>query len=166
MLVIRITVRLDLFNNFVYVNIRIFGFKIIQIKISIIGLYIQINNHKKLKTLNILLNKKDKYLIMQMKQNILDKLYFDDIKLASNIGILNSCTSVLFIAFLNNICNLAEYKLKEIRNDISFSYSNSVDFLNKEIDITLDIKVYFTLFDLAFAVILSFYRRNKYVKKE
>ena len=165
MLVIRITINLDLYQNLVYINIRLFGIKTLKIKISIIGLYIQINNHKKIKSLSIILSKKDEYLLMQIKQNILDKLYFDDIQVVSNIGISNSSTSALLIAFLNNICDFAEYKLKENNSDISFSYANGVDFFNKVIDISLDIKVYFTLFYLAFAIIISFYRRNKYVKK-
>ena len=165
MLVFQINIIFDLYGNFIDITIRLFGIKLATISISLIGLYIQINNKKKLKTLSVVFDKKNEYLAMEIKKNILDKLYFDDIRLFSRLGVVNSSSSVLFVSILNNICFFAKNKLKYSNKDLSFSYLNTVDFLNDNIIFNLNIKVYFTLFDLLFSIILSFYRRNKYVKK-
>lgn len=165
MLVFQINIIFDLYGNFIDITIRLFGIKLATISISLIGLYIQINNKKKLKTLSIVFDKNNEYLAMEIKKNILDKLYFDDIRLFSRLGVVNSSSSVLFASILNNICFFAKNKLKYSNKDLSFSYLNTVDFLNDNIIFNLNIKVYFTLFDLLFSIILSFYRRNKYVKK-
>ena len=165
MLVFQINIIFDLYGNFIDITIRLFGIKLATISISLIGLYIQINNKKKLKTLSVVFDKNNEYLAMEIKKNILDKLYFDDIRLFSRLGVVNSSSSVLFVSILNNICFFAKNKLKYSNKDLSFSYLNTVDFLNENIIFNLNIKVYFTLFDLLFSIILSFYRRNKYVKK-
>lgn len=165
MLVFQINIIFDLYGNFIDITIKLFGIKLATISISLIGLYIQINNKKKLKTLSIVFDKNNEYLAMEIKKNILDKLYFDDIRLFSRLGVVNSSSSVLFVSILNNICFFAKNKLKYSNKDLSFSYLNTVDFLNDNIIFNLNIKVYFTLFDLLFSIILSFYRRNKYVKK-
>lgn len=165
MLVFQINIIFDLYGNFIDITIKLFGIKLATISISLIGLYIQINNKKKLKTLSVVFDKNNEYLAMEIKKNILDKLYFDDIRLFSRLGVVNSSSSVLFVSILNNICFFAKNKLKYSNKDLSFSYLNTVDFLNDNIIFNLNIKVYFTLFDLLFSIILSFYRRNKYVKK-
>ena len=165
MLVFQINIIFDLYGNFIDITIRLFGIKLATISISLIGLYIQINNKKKLKTLSVVFDKNNEYLAMEIKKNILDKLYFDDIRLFSRLGVVHSSSSVLFVSILNNICFFAKNKLKYSNKDLSFSYLNTVDFLNDNIIFNLNIKVYFTLFDLLFSIILSFYRRNKYVKK-
>ena len=165
MLVFQINIIFDLYGNFIDITIRLFGIKLATISISLIGLYIQINNKKKLKTLSVVFDKNNEYLAMEIKKNILDKLYFDDIRLFSRLGVVNSSSSVIFASILNNICFFAKNKLKYSNKDLSFSYLNTVDFLNDNIIFNLNIKVYFTLFDLLFSIILSFYRRNKYVKK-
>ncbi len=165
MLVFQINIIFDLYGNFIDITIRLFGIKLATISISLIGLYIQINNKKKLKTLSVVFDKNNEYLAMEIKKNILDKLYFDDIRLFSRLGVVNSSSSVIFASILNNICFFAKNKLKYSNKDLSFSYLNTVDFLNDNIIFNLNIEVYFTLFDLLFSIILSFYRRNKYVKK-
>ena len=165
MLVFQINIIFDLYGNFIDITIKLFGIKLATISISLIGLYIQINNKKKLKTLSVVFDKNNEYLAMEIKKNILDKLYFDDIRLFSRLGVANASSSVLFVSILNNICFFAKNKLKYSNKDLSFSYLNTVDFLNDNIIFNLNIKVYFTLFDLLFSIILSFYRRNKYVKK-
>ena len=58
MLVFKININFDLQENFLKIKIQLFNMTIITIRISIIGLYYQINNSKKLKTLNILIDKK------------------------------------------------------------------------------------------------------------
>ena len=104
MLVFQINIIFDLYGNFIDITIRLFGIKLATISISLIGLYIQINNKKKLKTLSVVFDKNNEYLAMEIKKNILDKLYFDDIRLFSRLGVVNSSSSVIFASILNNIC--------------------------------------------------------------
>ena len=100
MLVFQINIIFDLYGNFIDITIRLFGIKLATISISLIGLYIQINNKKKLKTLSVVFDKNNEYLAMEIKKNILDKLYFDDIRLFSRLGVVNSSSSVIFASII------------------------------------------------------------------
>lgn len=165
MLIISVKSHLDFYHNYLQVKIYVFGIKILDIYISIIGLYIRINNSKKLKTINLILDKEQEYLFLQIKQSIIDKLYFDNIKINSLIGIKDASTTAQFVAFLNVFCQIAKNRIVYKNHDISINYENNADFLKKTIIINFGIKVYFTIFDLIFAIILSFYKRSRYVKK-
>ena len=96
---------------------------------------------------------------------LIDKLYFDNIKLKSLIGIKDASTTAQFVAFLNVFCQIAKNRIVYKNHDICINYENNADFLKKTIIFDFGIKVYFTIFDLIFAIILSFYKRSKYVKK-
>lgn len=165
MLVIKIKIKFDLYENYLQIEIYLYGMKVLKIYISLIGLYYQINNSKKLKTINLVIKKEDEYFVMQIKKSIIDKLYFDDVFLVSKIGIKDASTSVLIVAFLNTLLSRASTKIYSTDSDIRLYFKNDVDFLNKKIFIDASIKVYFTIFDLVFAIILSFYKRGKYVKE-
>lgn len=165
MLVIKINIKFDLFENYLYVEIYLYGIKILRIYISLFGLYYQINNSKKLKSINLVLKKEDEYLIMQMKKSIVDKLYFDDVFLKTIIGIKDASTSVLIVALLNVLLSKISTRIYTTASDMRLYYENNVSFLDKKIYIDASIKVYFTIFDLIFAIILSFYKRGKYVKE-
>lgn len=165
MLVIKIKIIFDLYENYLYIEIYLYGLKILKIHISLIGLYYQINNSKKMKTINLVLKKEDEYLLMQMKESIIEKLYFDDVFFKSKIGIKDASTSVLIVEFLNILLSRISTKIYSTDSDLRLYYENDVDFLNKKIFVDASIKVYFTIFDLIFAIILSFYKRGKYVKE-
>ncbi len=165
MLVITINVKFDLYGNYVCIQIKIYGIKILNIYISIIGLYIKINNSKKLKTLNIIFNKEQEYLILQMKKSIFDKLYFDKIKVDTNIGLGNASNSVLAIMTLNCVCEKIEYLNTLNKSECDIYYNNKANFVDDVVQLNTSIKVYFTIFDMIFAIILSFYKRGKYVKE-
>ena len=165
MLVIKIKIKFDLYENYVFIEIYLYGIKILKIHISLIGLYYKINNSKKMKTINLVLKKEDEYLVMQMKKSIVDKLYFDDILLKSKIGIKDASTSVMIVAFMNILFSRISTKIYSEDNDLRLYYENDVDFINKKIFVDASIKVYFTIFDMIFSIILSFYKRGKYVKE-
>lgn len=165
MLVITINIKFDLYGNYVCIQIKIYGIQILSIYISIIGLYIKINNSKKLKTLNIIFNKEQEYLFLQMKKSIFDKLYFDKIKVDTNIGLGNASNSVLTVMALNCVCEKIEYFNKLNKSECDIYYSNKVNFVDDIVQLNTSIKVYFTIFDMIFAIILSFYKRGKYVKE-
>lgn len=165
MLTIKIKIILDLNNNKLVIMIWIFKIKVLTINISIIGLYYQINNSKKFKSLHLILNQEEKYFIKQIKSSIIDKLYFDDIILVTELGLMSASDTAISIGILNMFCvNLAN-KLFAKNSDIRLYFNNTPDFEDMKLKIDLELKVYFTIFDLLFAIIMSVYKRGKYVKK-
>lgn len=165
MLIIRVKINFDLYGNYINIEIFLYGIKLINIYISIIGLYIQINNKKKLKTIDFLFDAKKEYLFLQMKKNILDKLYIDNINLETLIGVTNSSLTAILITILNQICFNVKKNLENKNKDIKINYQNTSDFAYQRVKLNADVKVYFTIFDMVFAIILSFYERGKYVKE-
>lgn len=165
MLIIRVKINFDLYGNYINIEIFLYGIKLINIYISIIGLYIQINNKKKLKTIDFLFDAKKEYLFLQMKKNILDKLYIDNINLETLIGVKNSSFTAILITILNQICFNIKKNLENKNRDIKINYQNTPDFAYQRVKLNADVKVYFTIFDMVFAIILSFYERGKYVKE-
>ena len=166
MLCIKISVNLDFGMNLLVIVIRIYGIKIVKIDIDIIGLYYRINKSKKLKSLKLLLPKEQEYLIKQIKSSILDKLYYDRIIFKSSIYCLDPYKTANTIGVLNTICNYINIAIYSKNNDTVFKYYNWGSFIEKENKISLDIKVYFTIFDMVFALIMSFYKRGQYVKQK
>lgn len=165
MLTININISFDLYGNYIKIVIKIWNIEILKIYVSIIGLYIKVNNSKKLKTLNLLFDKNQEYLILQMKKSIFDKLYFDKINIISVIGLSNSSTSVYVTTILNLICNSLKNNKKLNLKSCDIEYENKVSFTSKVVYVNLQIKVLFTLFDMLFAIIMSFYKRGKYAKE-
>lgn len=165
MLIIRVKINFDLYGNYIDIEIFLYGIKLINIYISIIGLYIQINNKKKLKTIDFVFDEKKEYLFLQMKKNILDKLYIDNINLETLIGVKNSSFTAILITILNQICFNIKKNLENKNRDIKINYQNTSDFVYQRVKLNADVKVYFTIFDMVFAIILSFYERGKYVKE-
>lgn len=162
---IKFKITLDLNNNTILIVVWIYKIKIVKISISIIGLYYQINNSKKLKPINLILKAEDKYFLEQIKTSIFDKLYYDDIIFESNIGFLNASNTAKTIGTLNLICSVVADYLQILNPDTRLYYYNSANFTKTTFYINLEIKVYFTIFDLIFAVIMSFYKRGRYVKE-
>ena len=165
MLIITIDLVIDLYGNYICIKVKIYGLTILNIYISIIGLYIKINNSKKLKTLNLVFNKDDEYLFLQMKKSIFDKLYFDKIAISSTLGFGNASATAQSVSILDIICTKIQYHQKLNNNQCDFWFCNNADFVNNTIVFKGAIKVYFTIFDLIFAIISSFYKRGKYVKE-
>lgn len=166
MLVIKIKINLDVFSNRCKIILYLFGIRIIKIDINLLLLTFQINNNKKKKSLNLFLTKEQEYLLMQIKKTILDKLYYDDIFLDYELSVGNSSFSALSIGVINSILNLIKIKMLSANSDTNIvivSNSNLKDF---DIKVNMKIKVFFTLCDLIFALIISFYKRGKYVKQK
>ena len=164
MLIFKIRLILDVNQNILLIVIRLYGLKIITMRVSLIGLYYQINNSKKKKTLAVF-NKNDAYLIMQIKKSIIDKLYYDDIVLESSVGVASAKDTAILIGISNAICNYIHNQIYLNNSDTNFVYNNLPSFCQSKVYINLQIKVYFTIFDLGFALLLSFYKRGKYVKQ-
>lgn len=155
--------RLD--TNKIFIVVYLYKFKILILDISIIGLTYQINNSKKLKTLKLILSKEDEYLIKQIKQSIIDKLYYDNITLTSEIGLFNASDTAMSVGMLNFICQLLYGIIYSKNKDTDFYYVNYPNFEHPKLNFDASIKVYFTIFDFVFAIIMSFYKRGKYAKE-
>lgn len=165
MLVFKVNIIIDFYNNDICVIVKLFGIKILKINISIFGLYIKINNSKKIKALNIFLDKEQEYLILQMKKSIIDKLYFDKISFYSDLGFGNACNTTIAVSYLDCLCYFIKNSLNKKIKDCDIAFKNQVDFVYEKIYLNLNFKVYFTIFDLVFAIVMSFYKRGKYVKE-
>lgn len=165
MLIFKIKLNFDLYGNYITIKICLYGIKIMDIYISIVGLYIQINHKKKLKTIDFVFDKEKEYLFLQMKKNILDKLYFDDIDFKCMIGIRDAGFSAIMLTIINQLCFNLKNKMICKNKDLTINYLNEPDFVYQRVLIDANVKVYFTIFDLVFAVLLSFYERGKYAKK-
>jgi len=165
MLTIKIKLSVDLNNNKIILVVWFFQIKIITISISVIGLYYQINNSKKLKPISLIIKDEDKYLLGQIKSSIIDKLYYDDIILQSDIGLSNAANTAISIGCLNFICSMLADYLSIHNPDTKLYFSNTANFSQIIFYFDLELKVHFTIFDLLFAVIMSFYKRGKYVKE-
>ena len=109
--------------------------------------------------------KEQKYLIEQIKTSIIDKLYYESIVFESNIGLENASNTALSIGVINLICNILGDYFYTKNHDTVLFYNNVANFENTNISFNLQIQVYFTIFDLVFAIIMSFYKRGKYVKE-
>lgn len=164
MLIIKININFDLKNYFLIIEIKVFSLKIITIKIDLIFLRYKINNSKYYKSLDLIINKEQEYLILQIKNSILDKLYYDDIKFSSSINMGDCALTANIIGVLDLLCILFD-ELFFQKIDIRFIFKNRAEFIEKENNIKIFLKVYFTIFDMIFAIIMSFYKRGKYVKK-
>ena len=162
MLVIKIKIILDVYNYKMIISICVFGLKILTIKINILSLKYSINNSKKCKRLKLIIDKREKFFLKQIKTSMIDKLYLDDVILQSRIGFADSNNTAITNGIMSIICNILSIILVKNRKSARFLYENNVDFNNKIIYFKFKIKVYFTVFDMIFAIIMSFYKRSKY----
>ena len=165
LLCFRIKITLDLNNNELIVFISLYKIRLLKISVSIIGLFYTINDSKKIKPLRVILKSEDKYLIKQIKASIIDKLYYDDIVLISKIGLNRASDTAIIIGLCNYICHLLSNTVIKKNLDTRLYYNNLPDFEKNNLYIDCELKVYFTIFDLLFAIIMSFYKRGKYVKE-
>lgn len=165
MLEVKITVDFNLWANKLLIKIYLFNIRIVKLNIYIIGFYYKINNSKKLKKIKLYLTKEDEYLILQIKKSVIDKLYYDNLYLSGLVGLKTASDTAILSSFICLICNVFEGLLKIKNSDSDFFYSIDQTYINRAMEFKFSMRVYFTIFDLLFAVILSFYKRGEYVKE-
>jgi hypothetical protein len=166
MLVFKLKINLDVFSNNCRAIIYLFGIRIIRIDVNLILLTFQINNNKNKKSLNLFLSKEQEFLLKQMKKTIIDKLYYDDIFLEYELSIGNPSFSAISIGVINSILHLIKIKMLSANNDTNIVIASRSNLKDFDIKIDMQIKVFFTLFDLFFALIISFYKRGMYAKQK
>ena len=165
MLSISLDIRVDFNNANLKIKIYIYKIMVLTISIDMILLKYRINNGKE-KNINIFIGFEQKYLIKQIKTSIIDKLYYDSIDFKSNISCNDSKSSIDLLILLNIICWTLKECLSYKNKDIKIKFINTTDCLEKENFINLKIGVMFTIFDMVFALIISFVKRGKYVKQK
>jgi len=166
MLSIDVQILFDIDNNNLQVIIKLYKIKIFTIVIDILGLHYRINKSKKVKSLKFFLPKEQEYFLKQIKSSVLDKLYYDEINFFSSVYTLDPAITANIVGVINAICGVLKNLFEIKNNDLSVNYFNTAGYVNKNNKLYLNIKVYFTIFDMVFAVILSFYKRGKYVKQK
>ena len=164
-LTFKIQICFDLMENKILIKVYLYNIKILVIKVGIVGLTYQINNSKKIKSLNIIIPKEERYFLSQIKSSIIDKLYYDDIIFSSSIGLGDAAQTAIAYSFINITCSIIANSIYAHNHDTLFFYNNAVNFAQNNISFDLNIKVHFTIFDLVFAIIMSIYKRGKYVKE-
>ena len=165
MLNFKITLILDIDNNSIIIHVKLYFIQLITINVSLLGFYYQINNSKKLKKFN-LISIEDAYLVKQIKRSVFDKLYYDNIVFRSNIGLSSAKATAITSSIIDVICNNFYKFSKNKNNSLDFEYYNYIDFCYSKIYFKIDLNVYFTIFDLIFALVVSFLKRGKYVKEK
>jgi len=165
MLEIKVTINFDLWANTLIIKIYLFNIRIIRIKIFIVGFYYQINNSKKLKKLKFFLSKEDEYFLMQIKKSVIDKLYYDKVTLNGELGLKSASDTAILSGIIYFISSIFENLLKAKNLDSDFYYSVKQNYTSRVLSFDFSAKVYFTIFDLVFAVIMSFYKRGRYAKE-
>ena len=165
MLEIKITINFDLWANKLIIKIYLFNIRIIKLNIYIIGFYYKINNSKKLKKIKLYLTPEEEYLILQIKKSVIDKLYYDELKLDGKIGLKSASDTAILSGVICLICNIFESLLKSKNYDSDFYYKIDQSYVSRAFEFYFSMKVFFTIFDLIFAIIMSFYKRGKYAKE-
>lgn len=165
MLIIDIRAIVDIDNNSIKVVFRLFRIKIITITIDIIGLRYRINKSKKIKSIKFIDLKEQQYIIKQIKKSIFDKLYYDKIELYSEMYVLSPDITASTIGVINIICQNLKSRILDYNHQTIVKYYNTSNFNYKNY-IQLDLRVYFTVFDMLFAIIMSLYKRREYGKEK
>jgi len=153
----------DMLSNKIVLIINIYGIRVFQINFDIIGLFYEVNNSRKFKKISDIFSKENNYFFQQIKKSVLDKLYYGRITLNTACGVCSAKESAEVVSFLNILCFVLQDKMRG--NDIEFVYSNYPIYTKTNIKIDITIKVFFTIFDMVFAIIISLYKRGRYVRK-
>lgn len=163
MLDIKLSLYLDIYSKNILIEIRVYTIKIITIKLDILGLFYEVNNSKKSKDILGIFSKENNYFFKEIKKSILDKLYYGEVSLDLVIGTAYSGDTAVLIESISSVMGVIYGRL--LCKDINFKYSISPDYLKYNFKVKADIRVYFTIFDMFFATILSLYKRSRYVRK-
>ncbi len=166
MLVFRIKLAFSLTDRQITAKLYLFGIRIVLINVFLPTFLYNINDSKRLKPVRFLITKEEVYLFKQIKSSVLYKLYYDDIMFKTKNGLGDASSVAIVTGLLNQICLNTKIFIKSKSKDTDIYYQNIGCFDQSVLEILVDLKVYFTIFDLIFAVILSFYRRGKYVKQK
>ena len=164
MLIINISFFADLNSMKVEIIIKIYKLKLIKITVDLLLNRFKVNNGK-YRRLKFILKQEEKYLISQIKQNVLNKLYYDSVFADIIINLLNPAITANTVGIINQIFEFMKYYLFIKNNDMNICLNCRTDFKKCINKIKLEITVLFTIFDMIYAIILSFYKRGKYVKE-
>ncbi len=164
MLIIDIKVFFDIGTMQMNIKVYLFRIKIITIKIDLFKLTYRINR-KKDKHLKLILNSADKYLVSQIKSNILNKLYYDSADINVELNLLDPALTARVIGGVLILLNVSNYYFVKKNNEFVFTYSYLSDFNALNNKLSFKFRVYFTVFDMVYAIILSLYKRGKYAKE-
>ncbi len=160
---ISLNAKIDVVAGKIVAVIKVFGIKIITIDFDIFGLYYKVNNSKKLKKISDIFSKENNYFFGEIKKSILDKLFLSKIYVSTNFGMPKADTIATSVALARAFGRGVSESLRE--KDVLAKFEVIPNFASQNIILSLGINVHFTIFDMVFALIISFYKRGKYVKE-
>jgi hypothetical protein len=165
-LVIKLNIVLDFDEFNAVIKFKVFGLSIFIIKINLLELTYKTNYSKKRRSLNLVVVKEQEYLIRQIKKSILDKLYYDDIVIEYQFSIHDKCLMANLSGVIDLVLFYLQIYLKNRNKDTEIAVYNKINFVEKKNVVRIYIKVLFTMFDMLFAIIMSFYKRGRYVREK
>lgn len=165
-LIIKVHLILDFDDFNSAIVLRLFGLPVFTIKINLNELTYKTNYSKKRRALNLILVKEQEYLIKQIKKSVLDKLYYDDIDIEYQLSIYDKCVMANVSGTIDLMMFYLQVYLKNKNNDTEINIFNKTNFIEHKNVINVDIKVLFTMFDMIFAIVMSFYKRGRYVREK
>lgn len=165
MLVIDIEMEFDTSSLDVNVSIRIFRLPILKVDIGLSTLHYRINHGKENKLIQII-GEEEKYLISQIKSSILDKLYYDRVKIDCVIGGCKPDMVAMLVGALSGIMNLFIFVSNAKGSELTIEHSIKGDFDTNNSIVKMNIRVLITIFDLIYGILFSLYRRGKYAKQK
>lgn len=165
MLIFYIQVEIDLVQLIIKIHIKVFCLKIITININLLYMKYTFNKSKKTRNISLIISEKEKYLIKQIKKSILDKVYYDHFNIIAYLNIGDADKTAEAVGVIIGVCNVLNSIFISSKKTYDLSYEINGCFIENKNVISIETKVYFTIFDIMFAFIMSFYKRGKYVKE-
>ncbi len=164
---ILITIEVDMNVNVIKcvadIKIKIMHLKILKIEIGLYGLTLKLNGSKKVKSINLFKIKQENYIIKQIKTSVISKLYLEKLDVGFRLGLIDSkYTSQingLLLLFNNMIA------INNVNNDMDYCIHVMPDYVNNCIALKGYAKIYLTLFDMIFAIVMSIYKGKQYAKR-
>ena len=166
MLKINVSISIDLNLFKVNIVVKIYGVKIVRFNINLLGLYYTVNSSKKIKRISLVISEKEKYLIKQIKKSILDKLYYDNFDIRFDVNLGSADLTADLVGVLTILCQELNFIFNIRNKTYDLTYIIQGGFVEDVNNITMSTRVYFTVFDLLFAFVMSFYKRGKCVEEK
>lgn len=161
MLKFKINININYNNSTINILIFLYGIKVFKLELFLYGLYYKINSSKRLNTFSVIITKDQKYFLLQIKKSIIDKLYINNINISNKLNTGLEDVDALLVSAVRLLCVFVNMNQSKYKNIQVKTYTN---FTNDSTSI-IELFVYFTIFDLMFAVFFSLYKRGKYVRQ-
>ena len=117
LLIIDVSTKLDVNSGELIIVISLYRLRLIKIKVDLVARAYTVNRGKR-KKLNLILKNDEKYLLKQIKNNILNKLYYDSVSLYVVLNLIDPKITSDIIGILYILYNISNYWILSKNEDI------------------------------------------------